>query len=102
MNVLKKIDTLRKLFSRLNQILIDEKELNWLPLIENILGKIDNNSDASGIEVLNYIRDSFGKCFAGNGSFSDFNIWKDDYYERKKANKELDKLNNKIIKLLDL
>lgn len=101
MDTFKKIAKLKKLFLRLHQILMDENELNWLPLTQSILSKI-NDSNATEVETFNYIRDSFRKCFAGNGSFSDFNIWRDNFYDRKKLNNELDRVNKEIFKLLGL
>ena len=39
--------------------------------------------------------------YGGNGSFSDYHLWHDDYNERVKSNIPLDSIKSNIAKILD-
>lgn len=100
---LQKLRELHKLFVDLVNILEQESEKNWIHAIKPILERIDYGLSRSCEyeEIINYVSINFKAINAGNGSFSDFYIWRDDFADRKRANLHLATLKNEILILLE-
>ncbi len=70
-----------------------EHEKNWIRGVGNIIAilqEVEENSSEAAI-LVSEARQSYRSMNAGNGSFSDFHIWRDDFEERVEANKDLSK-----------
>jgi len=85
---------LRMLFLKLHAIMLAEREKNWIRGIENIVAVLgeaeaDTSVAAARIAEANHC---FRTMNAGNGSFSDFHVWRENFDERLKANQELSKI----------
>lgn len=99
----KSIDLLR-LFTELRQILVQENENNWIRgvnLIVEALTPPAYGGKGNPDEAVMYVKNTYRKMVSGNGSFSDFFIWRDDFEDRKNANKELDRVRAEIWVLVD-
>lgn len=86
-------------FEELKKILIKENEKNWVRGILAIIEKIEralSKDEALSNEYLEGACNIWKIMEQGNGSFSDFYIWRDDLKERKKANNELVSVKNNI------
>jgi len=86
-------------FEELKKILIKENEKNWVRGILAIIEKIEralSKDEALSNEYLEEACNIWKIMEQGNGSFSDFYIWRDDLKERKKANNELVSVKNNI------
>lgn len=85
-------------FIELRNILISEDGENWLPginlIINDLLNAIENNNEA--IDFVKSARDTYSSINKGNGSFSDFCVWRENFDERKKANQNFDNLKKRI------
>ena len=98
----KKLVELNRYFLELKNILIQENEDNWIRGINAILNgiqsalKLNKNAKATIISV----GDTYSFMNSGNGSFSDFFIWREDFDERLEANKVLTNLRNNITSLI--
>ena len=85
---------LRELFLMLHAIMSAEREANWIRSVSNIiaiLGEVETDPDAANNRIDEAHR-SYRSMNAGNGSFSDFHIWRENFDERVKANAELTKV----------
>jgi len=69
-------------FMNLKNILINDGERNWIRGVLSIIEKLR-------------------LMYGGNGSFSDYHLWHDDYNERVKRNIPLDSIKSNIAKILD-
>ena len=98
----KKLVELNRYFLELKNILIQENVDNWISGINAILNgiqsalKLNKNAKATIISV----GDTYSFMNSGNGSFSDFFIWREDFDERLEANKVLTNLRNNITSLI--
>ena len=102
MSDLDKLVRLNELFIQMRGVLIQEHEDNWIRGINLILNQIDY-SLASNEDAKSTIRDiyySYGSMNGGNGSFSDFYIWREDFDERVIENNNFMKIKNQISKIL--
>ena len=102
MSDLDKLVRLNELFIQMRDVLIQEHEDNWIRGINSILNQIDY-SLASNEDAKSTIRDiyySYGSMNGGNGSFSDFYIWREDFDERVIENNNFMKIKNQISKIL--
>ena len=102
MNINNKFNLLAKSFKRLHFLLDSESENNWSMAIGTISHKFESNIPASEKKnVIEAASKTFKKIYAGNGSFSDYCIWRDDPEDRAKANKEFDLLIDEIWSLIN-
>ena len=102
MSDLDKLVRLNELFIQMRDVLIQEHEDNWIRGINLILNQIDY-SLASNEDAKSTIRDiyySYGSMNGGNGSFSFFFIWREDFDERVIENNNFMKIKNQISKIL--
>jgi hypothetical protein len=91
---------LRELFLKLHAVMSAEREANWIRGVRNIiaiLGEVEADPSAANDRIDEAHR-SYRSMTAGNGSFSDFHIWREDFDERVKANAELNKVTEAIWK----
>lgn len=102
MSDLYKLARLADLFTQIRDILIQENESNWIRGINSILNQI-NYSLASNEEAKSTIRDiyySYSLMNRGNGSFSDFYIWREDFAERVIENNKFIEIKDEIGSLI--
>lgn len=102
MSDLDKLLRLADLFTQIRDILIQENEDNWIRGINSILNQINyslasNENDKSKIREIYY---SYGLMNSGNGSFSDFYIWRKDFDKRIIENKNFMKIKNEISRII--
>jgi hypothetical protein len=89
---------LRELFLELHAIMSAEHETNWIRGVGNIiaiLGEADDDPSAAR-ERIDEAHRSYRSMHAGNGSFSDFHIWRESFDERVRANAELTRVTEAI------
>jgi hypothetical protein len=92
------------IFEKISYILKNENEHNWIRGINSILDKL-RQSAASDLELETVFRDvgvSYRYMNAGQGSFADFMIFRNDLTERQQLNQKFQSLADKAWKLLDL
>lgn len=102
MSDLYKLARLADLFTQIRDILIQENESNWIRGINSILNQI-NYSLASNEEAKSTIRDiyySYSLMNRGNGSFSDFYIWREDFDQRVVENNKFIEIKDEIGSLI--
>ena len=102
MSDLYKLARLADLFTQIRDILIQENESNWIRGINSILNQI-NYSLASKEEAKSTIRDiyySYSLMNRGNGSFSDFYIWREDFDQRVVENNKFIEIKDEIGSLI--
>ncbi|MDJ0088256.1 hypothetical protein [Pantoea allii] len=91
-------------FETLREILVKEHENNWMRGVLAIIEKLEfclNNEGVFKKEYLKEACDTWKTMEQGNGSFTDFYIWRDDEKERSEANKFLDSVKSKIWKVIN-
>ena len=91
-------------FMNLKNILINDGERNWIRGVLSIIEKLRVSIDSQGGESASYCKDAcdtWRLMYGGNGSFSDYHLWHDDYNERVKRNIPLDSIKCNIAKILD-
>lgn len=104
MNNIQKSNDLLKLFNELKQIMIEENESNWIRgvnLIIEVLTPPGYGGKENADEAVRYVSTTYRDMVSGNGSFSDFFIWRDDFDKREIANKKLDSVRSDIWALID-
>lgn len=104
MNNVQKSNDFLQLFNELKKIMIRENENNWIRGINLIIEALtppDYGGKGSSDEAVRYVETTYRNMISGNGSFSDFFIWHDDFDDREKANKELDRVRADIWTLID-
>ena len=84
-----KIDELMRLFLELYKLMKADGENNWIRGISGCLYELENGK-ACEPDGLERARDIYRSMNKGNGSFSDYYIWRDDFQQRKEINDELD------------
>ena len=102
MSDLYKLARLADLFTQIRDILIQENESNWIRGINSVLNQI-NYSLASNEEAKSTIRDiyySYSLMNRGNGSFSDFYIWREDFDQRVVENNKFIEIKDEIGSLI--
>ncbi len=90
------INEIRKLLSLLQTLLRKQGETNW---IRGIMAAIEALDAPNGTEQARSIYMSMNQ---GVGSFSDYNIWFEDFDARLKENEELDGLRERLWQEFDL
>lgn len=102
MSDLDKLVRLANLFNQIRDILIQENEDNWIRGISSILNRInyslENNENAK--DTIKSIGNTYSFMNNGNGSFSDFYIWREDFDERVLENKNFMKIKNDISRII--
>ncbi|MEK6219390.1 MAG: hypothetical protein N2B01_00685 [Psychrobacter cryohalolentis] len=102
MNNIDKLTELNYYFLKLREILLQEDEHNYIRGINVIINRIqyslEYNEDAKA--TIKSVGDTYSFMNSGNGSFSDFFIWKEDFNERVEANKVLTKLRSDITSVI--
>ncbi len=86
-------------FKKLRNILISEKENNWIRGIESIIEKLEWSIDNKCEDPDHFFYsscDTWKTMDKGNGSFSDYYIWRDDFDERVRLNKTFQKIKDNI------
>jgi len=90
------------LIEQLNKIIgimENENELNWIRgviIIKNYLVYTINSNEVNEIENLKAAFDIWRGIHAGNGSFADFYIWRDDFNERENQNLNFENIKKNI------
>ena len=102
MSDLDKLVRLNELFIQMRDALIQEHEDNWIRGINSILNQInyslENNENIK--DTIKSIGNTYSFMNNGNGSFSDFYIWREDFDERVIENNNFMKIKNQISKIL--
>ena len=104
MSNVQKANDLLQLFNELKQIMIQENENNWITgisLIAEALTPPDYGGRGNASEAIRYVEATYRNMVSGNGGFSDYFIWREDFDDRELANKELDNLRVNIWNLID-
>lgn len=93
---------LNNLLLILVNILKKESEQNWIRAIDKMLKKVESalSGDCDPEQAINYVYSTYKVINSGNGSFSDFYIWRDNFADRKKENEQLEKVKHSILDLL--
>lgn len=102
MNDIKKLIVLKDYFFELKEILIQENENNFIRGVDVILDRIQYSLDfkQNPKSTIKSVGNTYFFMNSGNGSFSDFFIWREDFDERVEANKVLTNLRNDITSLI--
>lgn len=84
-------------------ILKEEDENNWVRAFIKMGCEVDKaiSDDNLSADALKYIRDTYRSICQGNGSFSDFYIWRNNPKERIEANNNFKLLISKLSELSD-
>lgn len=93
------VEEIRQLLIQVCNILERHAENNWVRGIRATLGEIDTDNSP---DALDRARTIYASLNRGQGGFSDYNIWLDDFEERQKANSNLDDLRVQLWKAFDL
>lgn len=75
--------------NKIIEIMEGENESNWIramKIIKNHLAETVTSNEVNEIENLKAAFDIWRTIHAGNGSFSEFYIWRDDFNERENQN----------------
>lgn len=91
-------------FLKLKFILLKEGDSNWLRGILAIIEKLElslNNNESQSVDYLRDACDTWKTMYKGNGSFSDYYIWHDDFEQRVKLNKPLDSIRENIWSIIN-
>ena len=93
---------LNMLFNKLKVILLQENEDNFIRGINSILDMIQSSLEynENAKATIKSVGNTYFFMNSGNGSFSDFFIWREDFNERVEANKVLKNLRNDITSLI--
>ena len=93
---------LNMLFNKLKVILLQENEDNFIRGINSILDMIQSSLEynENAKATIKSVGNTYFFMNSGNGSFSDFFIWREDFNERVEANKVLTNLRNDITSLI--
>jgi hypothetical protein len=86
-------------FKKLRGILVAERDDNWVRGVEAIIEKLEWSLNDRCIEPYTYYSDAcdtWKSMYKGNGSFSDYYIWRDDFNERNRLNDDLDNIKDNI------
>lgn len=88
-------------FKQLQNRLECESENNWLKAIQTINQQLERSiTDSEKKNAIEVVGETFRSLYAGNGSFSDYSIWRDDPEERIRVNKEYSLLVDEIWSLI--
>ena len=90
------------LFNKLKVILLQENEDNFIRGINSILDMIQSSLEynENAKATIKSVGNTYFFMNSGNGSFSDFFIWREYFNERVEANKVLTNLRNDITSLI--
>lgn len=86
-------------FNKIIEIMEGENESNWIRgmgMIKNHLADTVNSNEVNESESLKAAFDIWRGIHAGNGSFADFYIWRDDFNERKNQNLNFESIKRNI------
>ena len=85
---------LRQLFLQLHAIMAAERERNWIRGVSHIVAVLDEAESNPGVAAdrISEAHRSYRSMNAGNGSFSDFHVWRENLEERQKASAELNRV----------
>ncbi|WP_445494469.1 hypothetical protein [Photorhabdus sp. SF281] len=104
MNSTEKCKRLLELFFLLKDVIKNERDNEWLININDFITML-TPPYYGGIEDANVslkrVSDSYKTMGRGNGSFSDYFIWREDFEERMKANEKFDDVKKEIWHILD-
>lgn len=82
-------EQVRHLLKRARDILIEQRDTNWIPGLSNAITHLDSE-DFEGA------RSIYCAMVAGGRGFSEYNIWNDDYQIRIEANAEIDTIRQQL------
>jgi hypothetical protein len=94
-----KFNKLLNHFYQIKLILNRESENNWIRGIDLIIENIESQKNDESL--LDYVDNTFRTMLSGNGSFSDFYIWREDREERIRDNNDLEELKISIFNEID-
>jgi hypothetical protein len=89
---------LHQLFLALHAIMSAEGEANWIRGVRGILAvlvEVEANPSTAADRIAE-ARETYRSMNGGNGSFSDFHIWRENFDERVTANNELSRITGAI------
>ncbi len=103
MHPIQRLAAIKKTLGSIVQMLSLEEECNWIKSFKRSYGYVCAAIDAevSDQEALFHMKDHISSIWKGNGSFSDFHIWRDDFDERCQINDEFSLLINHLRELLN-
>lgn len=96
---MQKVNKLLQYFVELREIMLMEEENNWIRGIRLIITCLED-VNLTEEEKLKETFKTFSMMNSGNGSFSDFYIWRDDINQRVELNHKLEEVKNNIWDLL--
>ncbi|MDE6434366.1 MAG: hypothetical protein K2L07_09065 [Lachnospiraceae bacterium] len=96
------MDELKQLFKELLIIVQQYEDSSYNPQKE-ILKRIINDMESYGTDIdkFSQVKREYKKLFFPKSPLSEFNIWKDDFTERKKLNSSLENIKNRLWDLLN-
>lgn len=84
-----KLNEINYALNEIIKILKTENENIWIESFKkmqtNVQMAIDSSVTESEVRI--YLEDALKSIYKGNGSFSDFSIWRDNFNERVRLNK---------------
>lgn len=93
---MQKVNKLLQYFVELREIMLMEEENNWIRGIRLIITRLEDVN----LTEEEKLKETFSMMNSGNGSFSDFYIWRDDINQRVELNHKLEEVKNNIWDLL--
>lgn len=100
-DMLKK-EKINLILTEIINILKNEEESNWLRAFENMKQEVSIlEKNQTSEEAIFHVKDIFESIYKGNGSFSDFSIWRDNAEERIRLNREFEKKIHKLVELIN-
>lgn len=102
MGNVQKLIVLKEHFTELREVLIQENEDNWIRGINTILSTIHFalKDDDDAKETIRNVASTYFFMNSGNGSFSDYYVWREDFDERVECNNAFMEIKNSIANLL--
>ena len=101
MDIDKQLTEIQTVLKEIIAMLHAEKEDNWIRAFEKMYRKINMaiSGEIDKANAIAYVRDTFDLIYRGNGSFSDYCIWRHDFDQCKVLNQKLEDLIDKLITL---
>ena len=85
---------------RMKEVMIQEGESNWIDGLQCAIQAGESANDSK--QALKEMSSIYRSMHGGAGSFSDYFIWRDDFDQRKEANKAFEALSSRLWELLGI
>ena len=94
---------IREQLELLREILIREDEKNWLRGLDLCIARLPESpaNDDACLLKLRDVAAIYRSMTAGAGSFADFHVWRSDFEERVRLNRQLGQVRNQLWLLLE-